>query len=63
MFNLKIARMKKGLSQKELADMLGVNSNTVSRWETGMSIMTVDKLIEITRILEVSSDFLIGIKE
>ena len=33
--NLKAARQKKGLSQSQLADMVGVSRNTISSIETG----------------------------
>ena len=33
--NLKAARLKKGLSQQEVADLVGVAKSTYSMWETG----------------------------
>ena len=33
--NLKAARLKKGLSQQEVADQVGVAKSTYSMWETG----------------------------
>ncbi|HEX8195315.1 MAG TPA: helix-turn-helix domain-containing protein [Pyrinomonadaceae bacterium] len=42
---LKSKREKLGLTQTELADILGVKMNTVYRWESG--ILTVPKSIEL----------------
>ena len=42
---LKSKREKMGLTQTELADILGVKMNTVYRWESG--ILTVPKSIEL----------------
>ena len=42
---LKNKREKLGLTQTELADILGVKMNTVYRWESG--ILTVPKSIEL----------------
>ena len=33
--NLKIARAKKDMTQKELAEQIGVSRQTVSKWELG----------------------------
>lgn len=30
-------RKKKGLTQKELAELIGVSDKTISKWETGVS--------------------------
>ena len=51
MFNekLKNARKQKGLSQAELGKLLGVQAQTVGRWETGKSkpnLETINKLCE-----------------
>lgn len=42
---LKAIREKLGLTQTELADILGVKMNTVYRWESG--ILSVPKSIEL----------------
>ena len=42
---LKTKREKLGLTQTELADILGVKMNTVYRWESG--ILAVPKSIEL----------------
>ncbi len=45
---LKKKREDLGLTQTELADILGVKMNTVYRWESG--ILTVPKSIELARL-------------
>ena len=35
---IKDMREKRGLTQKALADMIGVSDKTVSKWETGVSL-------------------------
>ena len=36
--NLYNARKKSGLSQEEVAEKLGVSRQTISKWETGVSL-------------------------
>lgn len=57
--NLKVARVKKGLTQKELSELVGVASNTLSRIETGKQIPKVDMLLKLAEILEVSAEELL----
>ena len=44
-------RKKLGLSQEELAEMLGVSRNTISRWERGEFNPTADKLAALEQLL------------
>ena len=53
MENLRKARLAKKLSQKELADELGVTTATVSRYETGERKLSVETSKRIAEILEV----------
>lgn len=60
--NLKQIRKQKGLTQTELADMLGTNKTTISNYETGYSSPSLDVLREICTKLNVSADVLLDIK-
>ena len=52
-------RKKNGWSQEELAGKLGVSRQSVSKWESGMSIPDLDKILMMSEIFEVSTDFLL----
>lgn len=60
---LKDARVKKGLSQQELADQLFVARQTVSRWENGSRYPDYDTLGRLSEILGVSASELLGQNE
>jgi transcriptional regulator with XRE-family HTH domain len=51
---LRVAYGKKGLSQEELANMMGVATNTISRWETGTYEPTLNDLERLARVLNES---------
>lgn len=50
--NVKIVRTEKGLSQQELADMVGVSRNTISSIETGQFSPTAKLALVICIALE-----------
>lgn len=56
---LKTAREKAGLSQKKLAEELGVDENTVWRWEAGRAYPSVDLGKQIAELLGISVDDLL----
>lgn len=60
---LKTVRTKKGLSQADLAKMIGVSSATISSYETanGAKIPSLNKAEAIAETLEVSLDWLCGL--
>lgn len=53
-------RKAKGLSQEELAEVLNVSRQTISKWETGQSQPDLDKLLPLCELFEISADELLG---
>lgn len=60
--NLKQIRKEKGISQEELAELLEVSRQAVSKWEQGAGYPEVEKLIALSQILSVSLDSLMSEK-
>lgn len=60
---ISLSRKRKGISQEELAVRLEVSRQSVSLWETDQTVPTLDKLLALSEILEVSMDELLGKKE
>ena len=56
--NLQAIRKKNHLSQEELAELLGVSRQAVSKWELGDGFPEVEKLLILSRKLNVSLDSL-----
>lgn len=52
-------RKKAGWSQEELANQLNVTRQSVSKWESAQSVPDLDKIISLSRIFEVSTDYLL----
>jgi transcriptional regulator with XRE-family HTH domain len=52
-------RKKKGLSQEQLADVLGVSRQAVSKWEGGQSLPEIEKLIAMSELFEVTVDYIL----
>lgn len=54
--NLKKFRLAKSMTQEQVAERLGVNSQTVSRWECGTTLPDVLTLPCLARLYEVTTD-------
>ena len=52
-------RKKAGWSQEELAQQLGVTRQSVSKWEGAQSVPDMDKILQMSRLFGVSTDFLL----
>ena len=50
---LKQLRNEKGITQEQLAEILGVSGRTVSRWETGTNLPDISILVEISEYYNV----------
>lgn len=59
---LKTLRIKKKLTQQQLADLLGLTKSVMSAYENGLRYPAYDVLIKISRIFKVSTDFLLGVE-
>ena len=52
-------RKSKGISQEELAEMMDVSRQAISRWEMGSTLPDVPNLLKISELFDVSADYLI----
>lgn len=52
-------RKKEGWSQEELASQLGVTRQSVSKWEGAQSVPDLDKVVQMSRLFGVSTDYLL----
>ena len=52
-------RKKLGWSQEQLAEQLEVSRQSVSKWESGMSIPDIDKIVKMSGLFGVSTDYLL----
>ena len=59
--NLKLERVAKGLTQKEFAEMLDIKPQSYQAYEKGVTLPTVENLIKISMLLNLSLDELFEI--
>ena len=55
-------REERGLSQKQLAEMIGVKNSRVSNWEQGLNRPDADILAALCRALQVSPSELLDVR-
>lgn len=52
-------RKKKGISQEDLANKIGVSRQAVSKWESKQSTPDLDKIIQLSDLFDVTTDYLL----
>ena len=60
---LRSLRIEKNLTQKQVADRIGLAISAVSSYESGSRYPTYDTLIKLARMFHVSTDYLLGIAD
>lgn len=60
---LKSLRLEKNLTQKQIADRIGLAISAVSSYESGSRYPSYDVLVKLSRIFHVSTDYLLGITD
>jgi len=58
---IKELRNEFGLSQNELAEKLNISQKCISNWENGVNEPDFETLIKLSRLFDVTSDYLLGI--
>ena len=58
---LKQIREDNDLTQMDIANLLNTTRQQVSKWETGVQMMGVDKYIVLARYYNISADYLLGL--
>ena len=53
-------RRKAGYSQEQLADLLGVSRQAISKWEGAQGRPEVDNVVKLSQIYRVSTDYILA---
>lgn len=60
---IKELRNESGLSQKDLADKIGVAQNTVAQYEKGTAKTSLEVLVNLAVVLKTTADYLLGLED
>lgn len=58
---LKMERIKRGLTQEDIAKMLNMARASYAQYETGKNIPTTENIIKLAEIYRLSTDYLLGV--
>lgn len=61
--NIRNARKSAGMTQSQLAAIIGVHQKDISRWENGERTPNIESLADLCKALKVSADTLLDIKK
>lgn len=57
-----VCRQNKNMTQEEMAGRIGITAQALSKWERGISLPDIAMVADISRLLEVSTDYLLGVE-
>jgi transcriptional regulator with XRE-family HTH domain len=57
---LKNLRQNKGITQTQLAKLLSLTRSSINGWEMGTSIPSIQYVVELSKIYNVSTDYILG---
>ena len=58
--NIKLFRKEFKMTQSELAELIGVSMQAVSKWETDAGMPDISQIIPLARVLGTSTDMILG---
>lgn len=56
-------REQKNYTQTDLAKKLGITRSSVNAWELGISVPSMQYIVELSNIFSVSTDYLLGVQK
>lgn len=59
---IKQLRERAGLTQSEIARQLGLTRSGVNAWEMGLSVPSTQYIVELAKVFNVSTDYLLGME-
>lgn len=60
---MKAERARRGLSAREVSELIGVSVNQIYRWETGEQEPSASSVIKLSRLYECTPEYLMGITD
>ena len=60
---LRMLRTEKGIGQNRLAKDLAISNASISYWETGKQLPTIEAVFKLSVYFNVSADYLLGLKD
>ncbi|MCI8393291.1 MAG: helix-turn-helix transcriptional regulator [Clostridia bacterium] len=63
MFRIRDLREDNNKSQKEIANLLGLQQNSYSQIENGINNLQIDHLIKLAKLYNTSTDYLLGLTD
>lgn len=57
---IKLYRKEKNFTQGQLAELIGVSTQAVSKWETDAGMPDISQIVPLAKVLEISTDKLLG---
>lgn len=58
---LKEFRKKEGYTQQDLAELIGVSTQAISKWETDTGMPDISQIVPLSRVFNISTDILLGV--
>ena len=58
--NIRSLRKERGLTQEQLAEVLGVTTGAVHKWEAGLSVPELEMIVRTAEFFDISVDALLG---
>ena len=59
---IKALRIRTGMTQSEVARLLGLSRSGVNAWEMGLSVPSTQYIVELAKVFDITTDYLLGLE-